>query len=76
MDFEFDAGKSAKKSNEKHGVDFEEAQAFWANVTALELPAQSEAERREALITRHSTKLWNAILIAHQNNFCKFRDFV
>lgn len=60
MDFEFDAEKSAK-NKEKHGIDFVEAQELWADVTALELPVRSETERREALIARHSTKLWTAI---------------
>ena len=30
MDFEFDAAKSAENKR-KHGLDFEEAQALWAD---------------------------------------------
>jgi len=60
MDFEFDAEKSAK-NKEKHGIDFVEAQELWKDVTALELPARSETEPREALIASFSAKLWTAI---------------
>ena len=60
MDFEFDAEKSARNKL-THGIDFVEAQELWKDVTAVELPAKSETEPREALIARHSTKLWTAI---------------
>ena len=60
MDFEFDSEKS-DKNKAKHGIDFVEAQELWTDVTALEVPAQSETEARSALIATYSGKLWTAI---------------
>jgi uncharacterized DUF497 family protein len=60
MDFEFDSEKS-DKNKAKHGIDFVEAQELWQDVTALEVPARSETERRSALIATYSGKLWTAI---------------
>ncbi|MGC6425126.1 MAG: BrnT family toxin [Lentimonas sp.] len=60
MDFEFDPGKSAK-NKVKHGIDFVEAQELWQDPTAVQLPARSETEPREALIASYLAKLWTAI---------------
>ena len=60
MDFEFDPEKSAKNKT-KHGIDFVEAQELWKDATAIQLPARSETEPREALIAVYSAKLWTAI---------------
>ena len=38
--FEFDPAKSAANL-EKHGIDFEEVQAVWADTRRLEIPART-----------------------------------
>lgn len=60
MDFEFDPEKSAK-NKAKHGIDFVGVQELWKDVTALEVPARSETEPRNALIATYSDKLWTVI---------------
>lgn len=60
MDFEFDPEKSAM-NKAKHGIDFVEAQKLWNDVNALEIPARSETEPREALIAYHSARIWATI---------------
>ena len=48
MKFEFDQSKS-ESNKVKHGVDFIEIQALWAN-TKVEVPAKSEGEFRYAIL--------------------------
>jgi hypothetical protein len=58
--FEYDPAK--REANlEKHGFDFADAAALWADVDALEAQARSESDLRKALIARHGGKLWTAI---------------
>ena len=40
MEFEYDPDKSAENKR-KHGIDFEEAQALWADSALLEIPART-----------------------------------
>ncbi len=60
MDFEFDPIKSAK-NQEKHGIDFVEAQQLWADEDRLEIPAITEDEPRFILLAHHREEIWAAI---------------
>ena len=66
MNFEYDPGKSAG-NKEKHGIDFEEAQALWEDVERLEAPAAYRGEERIAVIGRIGMDVWTAI-ITYQGN--------
>ena len=43
MEFEFDPGKNASNL-EKHGIDFERAQALWQDVMRVEILARTTNE--------------------------------
>lgn len=58
--FEFDPAKSAA-NRDKHRIDFEEAQALWADTRRLEIPARTQGEARWALIGRIGTRHWTVI---------------
>lgn len=59
MDFEYDPAKS-QSNKEKHGIDFEEAQALWMDEDRVEFPARSDTEERRALIAIKDEKIWVA----------------
>jgi len=62
MEFEFDPAKSAA-NKDKHGIDFVEAQALWAD-GGLEMvlsKAQFASEARFLAIGRINGKHWTAI---------------
>jgi len=61
MQFEFDPGKSAA-NKAKHGIDFVEAQAIWADPDRLETPARSTGELRHQVIGRISEITWSAFV--------------
>ena len=61
MEFEFDQGKSAA-NKAKHGIDFVEAQAIWADPDRLETPARSLGELRHQVIGRISKTIWSAFV--------------
>jgi uncharacterized DUF497 family protein len=60
MIFEYDPVKS-ESNRAKHGIDFEDAQAAWADADRLEIPAQTRGEERVALICRIGGKHWTVI---------------
>lgn len=61
MEFEFDPAKSlANKA--KHGIDFVEAQALWADENRLEVSVRYVDEPRCLMIGRISGKHWTAIV--------------
>lgn len=60
MDFEFDPAKSAT-NREKHGIDFDAAQALWLDERLLEVPAKTEDEPRFLAIGRIGGKHWTAV---------------
>ena len=60
MKFEYDPDKSAA-NKAKHGIDFEEAQALWADPWLLEAPAATEDEPRVLSIGRIAGKVWTAV---------------
>jgi hypothetical protein len=61
MDFEFDPAKSAANP-EKHGIDFNGAQALWSDPDRLEIPARSHDEPRIQVIGRIGDLVWSAFI--------------
>ncbi len=59
MDFEYDPDKS-QSNQEKHGIDFEEAQRLWVDEDGLEIPAICEIEPRFARFAMLDGKVWAA----------------
>jgi len=61
MEFEFDATKN-RINRQKHGIEFEEAQALWNDPNRLEIPAKTEDESRWVVIGKIGGKHWSAIM--------------
>lgn len=61
MEFEYDETKS-KGNREKHGIDFEQAQALWDDPDLLEIPARTEDESRYMVIGRIDGKYWSGVI--------------
>ncbi|MGB1921730.1 BrnT family toxin [uncultured Alcanivorax sp.] len=61
IEFEFDQTKS-KANQDKHGIDFEAAQALWNDPYLLEVRAKSEDEQRFLLIGKIGRKHWSAVV--------------
>ncbi|MBI2908515.1 MAG: BrnT family toxin [Chloroflexi bacterium] len=61
MEFEFDPQKS-ESNNQKHGIDFREAQHLWDDPEFIEIPARVSDEPRFLIIGRISGKHWSAIV--------------
>jgi uncharacterized DUF497 family protein len=59
MKFEYDPDKSAENKR-KHGIDFEEAQALWADSALVEISASTSDEPRWLLIGKIEQKHWSA----------------
>ncbi|MDA3897317.1 MAG: BrnT family toxin [Desulfobacteraceae bacterium] len=66
MEFEYDPNKS-ESNRQKHGIDFEEAQALWLDAYRLEIQAKSDDEPRFALISELYKKLWTAFYTIREN---------
>lgn len=66
MEFEYDPVKS-ERNKEKHGLDFDEAQALWDDPDRVVLPAQSDDEDRFAIIAKMKQKLWVAFYTPREN---------
>ncbi|RVQ01343.1 BrnT family toxin [Sinorhizobium meliloti] len=60
MDLEFDPAKSATNL-EKHGIDFDAAQALWLDERLLEVPVKTEDEPRFLAIGQIDGKHWTAV---------------
>ena len=60
-EFEFDDDKS-QANLEKHGIDFEAAQALWHDPDLLEVQAKTEGEPRCLIIGRIGVKHWSAVV--------------
>ena len=61
MRFEYDPDKSLS-NKEKHGIDFQEAQALWADLDLVEIRARTDDEPRFMVIGKTSNKHWSAII--------------
>lgn len=60
MVFEFDVKKS-ESNKQKHGIDFEEAQALWLDYRRVEISARTAGEPRYMLIAEMNHEIWSAI---------------
>ena len=67
MRFEYDPDKSAENKR-KQGIDFEEAQALWADSKLVEIPARTSDEPRSLLIGKIERKCWSAVITRRGEN--------
>jgi uncharacterized protein len=67
MSFEYDPDKSVENKR-KHGIDFEEAQALWADPELVEIPARTSDEPRWLLIGKIDEKHWSAVITRRDEN--------
>ena len=61
MEFEFDPSKSNLNQN-KHGINFVEAQKIWIDSNRIEIPARTEDELRFVIIGKIKDKHWSAVI--------------
>ncbi len=61
MEFEFDVRKSQANA-QKHGIDFNEAQALWDDPDMVEIPARTDDEPRYLVIGRIGERHWSGII--------------
>lgn len=67
MPFEYDP-KKRQSNREKHGIDFEEAQALWADIDRLEIPAKPLDEPRYLVVGKIGGKYWSAAITYRGEN--------
>ena len=60
MKFEYDPDKSAA-NREKHGIDFDEAQALWDDPYLIEAPANVTDEPRFLAVGMIGARHWTAV---------------
>ena len=61
MEFEFDTAKSSS-NKQKHGIDFQTAQALWDDPDLLEIPARTADEPRFLVVGRIAATHWSAVI--------------
>jgi uncharacterized DUF497 family protein len=61
MEFEFDSKKS-DSNKQKHGLDFDEAQALWNDPDFVEIPVQTIDEPRYLVIGMIAGKHWSGVI--------------
>ena len=66
MEFEFDQEKS-QTNQEKHGIDFIEAQLLWLDDMLLEIPVRTTDEPRFLIIGKIGNKHWSAVVTYRQD---------
>jgi len=66
MKFEYDPDKS-RSNKAKHDIDFEEAQALWADSNLVEIRARTEDEERFLVIGKILDKHWSGIITYRGN---------
>jgi len=67
MTFEYDRDKSAE-NKWKHGIDFEQAQALWADPSLVEISARTSDEPRWLLIGKIDEKHRSAVVTRREEN--------
>lgn len=67
MSFEFDSRKS-RSNKVKHGIDFEDAQALWADPNAIIVPVMTEPEPRWIVIGLILDTYWTAVVTYRGSN--------
>ena len=65
MLFEYDQAK--RENKQKHGIDFDEAQALWDDPEFVEILANTADERRVLVIGLIDGKHWSAV-ITHRSD--------
>ncbi len=65
MEFEYDPEKS-RSNEEKHGIDFREAQALFDDPDLIEIPARTTDEARFLLIGKIADRHWSAVVTYRQ----------
>lgn len=60
MQFEYDPAKS-EANLDKHGIDFDEAQALWDDSELMEFPLEFKGEDRFGVMARHGGSVWVAV---------------
>ena len=73
MSFDYDSaqhllGKKSRANFEKHGIDFEEAQALWNDHNLIEIPAKVVDEPRYMVVGRISGRHWSAVITYRGEN--------
>jgi uncharacterized protein len=63
--FQYDQGKS-QSNLEKHGIDFERAQALWDDPNLVRILARSDDEPR-IIIARLEDQYWSAIVTSRDD---------
>lgn len=59
--FEYDESKS-RSNQDKHGIDFLEAQSLWLDPDLIEIPARTEDESRYLVIGKIGGRHWSAVI--------------
>ncbi|MBU4316612.1 MAG: BrnT family toxin [Proteobacteria bacterium] len=67
MKFKFDPKKSDSNQN-KHGIDFIEAQGLWDDIDLLEIPAKTTDEMRPLVIGKINEKHWTDMVTYSNDN--------
>ena len=67
MEFGYDPTKS-EKNKDKHGIDFEEAQALWFDPDSVGFVAKLDDEDRFAIIATLKKKFWVAFYAPRENS--------
>ena len=67
MDFEFDPRKS-KSNQQKHGINFIDAQVLWDDPNLLEIPARTTDEARSLVIGKIGEIHWSGIITQRGEN--------
>ena len=67
MQFEYDERKS-ESNLEKHGIDFEEAQALWDDDELMQFPVEFCDEPRWGIMARYGGSCWVAICTTRGEN--------
>ena len=66
MLFEYDIRKSIG-NEEKHGINFKEAQVLWDDEWRMEVALHYKGERRNALIASYGGVYWFAVFTTRRN---------
>ena len=61
MEFEFDPEKS-RANQEKHGIDFQQAQVLWDDPDYIEIPLRVADEARFMVIGTIEGRIWSGII--------------
>lgn len=67
LNFEFDPTRS-RSNHTKHGIDFVEAQALWADPCLIQIDAKTVDEPRSIAIGRIDSKIWTAVFTTRNGN--------